>query len=93
MIRREGAPAVRVAGAEGVLYSGTSGSASSPKRNQVPTTMIDLSFEPNATFEQDLPPVYNGFIYVLDGSVQVGGDAIAPSQVGWIACLLRPESW
>jgi redox-sensitive bicupin YhaK (pirin superfamily) len=85
IIRREGAPAARLAGAEGVLYSGTSGSASSPTRNRVPTTMIDLSLEPNATFEQDLPPAYNGFFYVLDGSVQVGADAIAASQVGWLA--------
>ena len=44
-------------GCRAVLYSGTSGSASSPARNRVPTTMIDLSLEPNATFEQDLPPV------------------------------------
>jgi hypothetical protein len=85
IIRREGARAARLAGADGVLYSGTSGSASSPTRNRVPTTMIDLSLKANATFEQDLPPAYNGFFYVLDGSVQVGDDAIAASQVGWLA--------
>ncbi len=85
IIRREGAPAVRLVGAEGVLYSGTSGSACSPTRNRVPTTMIDLSLKPNTTFEQELPPKYNGFFYVLDGSVQVGGDTIASSQVGWLA--------
>jgi redox-sensitive bicupin YhaK (pirin superfamily) len=85
IIRREAAPVVRLAGAEAVLYSGTSGSASSPTRNRVPATMIDLSIEPNATFEQDLPPAYTGFLYVLHGSVQVGGDPIAASQVGWLA--------
>jgi quercetin 2,3-dioxygenase len=85
IIRRDAGPVVRLAGAEAVLYSGTSGSASSPTRNRVPTTMIDLSLEPNATFEQDLPPAYNGFFYVLDGSVRVNGDAIAASQVGWLA--------
>jgi quercetin 2,3-dioxygenase len=85
IIRRSTVPVVRLAGAEGVLYSGTSGSASSPTRNRVPTTMIDLSLKPDATFEQDLPPTYNGFFYVLDGSVQVGGDAIASSQVAWLA--------
>jgi redox-sensitive bicupin YhaK (pirin superfamily) len=85
IIRRSAVPVVRLAGAEAVLYSGTSGSASSPTRNRVPTTMIDLSLEPNATFEQDLPPAYNGFFYVLNGSVQVGGDPIAASQVGWLA--------
>jgi redox-sensitive bicupin YhaK (pirin superfamily) len=85
IIRREAVPVVRLAGAEAVLYSGTSGSASSPTRNRVPTTMIDLSLEPNVTFEQDLPPAYNGFLYVLDGSVKVGGDPVAASQVGWLA--------
>jgi quercetin 2,3-dioxygenase len=84
IIRREAVPVVRLAGAEAVLYSGTSGSASSPTRNRVPTTMIDLSLEPNAAFGQDLPPAYNGFFYVLEGSVQVGGDPIAASQVGWL---------
>ena len=85
IIRRNAVPVVRLPGAEAVLYSGTSGSASSPTRNRVPTTMIDLSLEPDATFEQDLPPAYNGFFYVIDGSVQVGGDPIAASQVGWLA--------
>jgi redox-sensitive bicupin YhaK (pirin superfamily) len=85
IIRREAVPVVRPADAEAVLYSGTSGSASSPTRNRVPITMIDLSLDPNATFEQDLRPAYNGFFYVLDGSVQVGGDLIAASQVGWLA--------
>jgi hypothetical protein len=47
--------------------------------------MIDLSLEPNATFEQGLPPAYNGFFCVLEGSVQVGGDPIAAGQVGWLA--------
>jgi hypothetical protein len=85
IIRRDAVPVVRLSGAEAVLYSGTSGSASSPTHNRVPTTMIDLSFKPNAAFEQDLPPAYNGFFYVLSGSVQVGEDAVAAGQVGWLA--------
>jgi hypothetical protein len=47
--------------------------------------MIDLSLKPNATFDQDLRPAYNGFFCVLDGSIQVDGDAIAAGQVGWLA--------
>ena len=85
IIRRNAAPVVRLSGAEAVLYSGSSGSATSPTRNRVPTTMIEMSLEPNATFEQDLPPGYNGFFYVLDGSVQVGGEPIEANQVGWLA--------
>jgi quercetin 2,3-dioxygenase len=85
IIRGEGAPAVHLSGLEAVLYSGTSGSASSPTRNRVPTTMIDLSLEPNARFEHELPHAYNGFIYVLDGSVQVGSVTVTARQVGWLA--------
>jgi quercetin 2,3-dioxygenase len=85
IIRSDAVPVVHRGDAEARLYSGTSGSASSPTRNRVPTTMIDLSLEPNARFEQDLPPAYNGFIYMLDGSVRIGGDVLAASQVGWIA--------
>jgi quercetin 2,3-dioxygenase len=85
IIHRNAAPVIRLAGAEAVLYSGTSGPAIPTTRSRVPTTMIDLSLEPNATFEQDLPPAFNGFFYVLDGGVQVAGDAIASSQVGWLA--------
>jgi redox-sensitive bicupin YhaK (pirin superfamily) len=91
IIRREAAPVVRLADAEAVLYSGTSGSVSSPTHNRVPATMIDLSMEPNATFEQDLPPSYNGFFYVLDGGVQVGGDPVAAGHVGWLAPSSSPE--
>jgi hypothetical protein len=57
-------------------------------RQRLPLTLFTgsaQSLEPNATFEQDLPPAYNGFFYVLDGSVQVGGEPIEANQVGWLA--------
>jgi redox-sensitive bicupin YhaK (pirin superfamily) len=84
IIRRDAVPVVRLAGAEAALYGGTSGPTNSPTRNRLPTTMIDLSLESNATFEHDLAPAYNGFFYVLNGSVQVAGDPIAAGQVGWL---------
>jgi redox-sensitive bicupin YhaK (pirin superfamily) len=73
ILRRGEVPVVRRAGAEAVLYRGA------------PVTIIDLSLEPRATFHHDLPSSYNGFFYVLDGTVQIGGDAIAAGQVGWLA--------
>ena len=41
---------------------------------------------PNATFEQDLPASYNGFLLVLEGSAQVGADGtvLKPNEVGWL---------
>lgn len=78
-------PVVRGPGAEARLYSGTSGSATSATANRVPVTMLDLKLEPNARFRQDLPGSYNGFFYVLEGAVGVGGDTIVAGQTGWFA--------
>ncbi|WP_165837154.1 pirin family protein [Phenylobacterium hankyongense] len=85
IIPRDQAPVVRGPGAEARLYSGTSGRAASATANRVPVTMIDLKLEPNASFRQDLPGSYNGFVYVLEGAVRVGGETIAAGQTGWFA--------
>jgi quercetin 2,3-dioxygenase len=84
VVRRSEAPIVRAPGVEGRLYSGASGAARSATRNRVPVTMLDLKLEPAATFEQPLPATYNGFIYVLEGGVRIGQDALRAGQVGWL---------
>ena len=83
IISRDKAPVVRGPGAEARLYSGASGGAASTTANRVPVTMIDLKLEPKATFQQDLPASYNGFFYVLEGAVRVGGEMIVAGQTGW----------
>ena len=85
IVRRDAAPVVRTAGARARLYSGASGSLRSPTRNRVPVTMIDLTLDSGASFAQDLPSDYNGFFYVLAGSVRSGAATVAPGQVGWFA--------
>ncbi len=83
IISRDQATVVRGPGAEARLYSGASGGATSTTANRVPVTMIDLKLEPKATFQQDLPASYNGFFYVLEGAVRVGGETIVAGQTGW----------
>jgi quercetin 2,3-dioxygenase len=85
IVRGDAVPVVRVAGAEARLYSGASGALRSSTRNRVPITMIDLALEPHAKFQQDLPSSYNGFVYVLEGSVQIDAARIAAGQLGWLA--------
>lgn len=85
VVRRNAAPVLRSPGVEARLYSGAVGSLRSPTRNHVPVTMLDLALQPQATFQQDLPRTYNGFIYVLEGSVRVGAAVVAAGQVGWLA--------
>jgi redox-sensitive bicupin YhaK (pirin superfamily) len=48
-------------------------------------TLVDFALDANATFEQELPLSYNGFVYVVDGSAGVsGGSLLKTGQVGWL---------
>jgi redox-sensitive bicupin YhaK (pirin superfamily) len=87
-IRRETMPVRREDGVEVRLYSGTSGALRSATRNRAPVTLADVRLRPGAAVEQDLPSSYNGFFYVLDGTVAVGEARLRAGQVGW---LDRPE--
>jgi redox-sensitive bicupin YhaK (pirin superfamily) len=85
VIRKGEAPVVRGPGVEARLYSGVSGSLRSPTRNRVPITMLDVALRPAATFRQELPGAYNGFAYVVEGSVRIGGHTLTAGQAGWFA--------
>jgi len=89
-IRLNSVPIRRMPGVEARLYSGISGNHHSTTRNHVPMTMVDIKMESGASFEQDVPTWYNGFVYVIDGCARLGADgaALRQGQVGW---LDRPE--
>jgi redox-sensitive bicupin YhaK (pirin superfamily) len=55
--------------------------------NYVPVTLVDIRLQPGARFEQELPDSYNGFLYVLEGDVDVGTQRtrLTAGQVGWLA--------
>jgi redox-sensitive bicupin YhaK (pirin superfamily) len=86
-IVRDAAPVRHEPGAEARVYSGRSGSARATTHNHVPVTFVDLHLEPDARFEQELPDSYNGFLYVLEGDVDVGPERtrLTTGQVGWLA--------
>jgi len=71
-------------GAEIQVYSGSSGELQSGTRNHVPVTMVEINLEPHASAEQDVPTSYNGFAFVIDGSVQIGDTVLNTGQVGWL---------
>jgi hypothetical protein len=85
MIRKTSAPVRTEPGAVARLYSGSTGGLRSTTENHAPVTLVDLTLDANAKFEQELPLSYNGFVYVLDGSVDVGGVSLLKTgQVGWL---------
>jgi hypothetical protein len=53
--------------------------------------MVDLRLEPAAAFQDELAATYNGFFYVLEGSVRVGEDVVNAGQVGWLAPAASPN--
>jgi quercetin 2,3-dioxygenase len=79
-------PVRREPGAEIRIYSGTSGSLQSATRNHVPVTLVEMVLKPGAVVEQEIPTSYNGFAFVVGGSVHIGEDAalVKTNQVGWL---------
>ncbi len=83
-INVDAVPVRRELGAEIQVYSGSSGGLHSGTRNHVPVIMVEINLEPHASAEQDIPTSYNGFAFVIDGSVQIGDTVLKTGQVGWL---------
>lgn len=86
-VTRDATPVRREPGVEALVYSGSSGGVHATTHNYVPVTMVDIRLQPGARFEQELPDTYNGFLYVLDGAVDVGVEqtSVTAGQVAWLA--------
>jgi redox-sensitive bicupin YhaK (pirin superfamily) len=78
-------PVRREPGVEIRIYSGGSGNRLSSTLNHVPVTVVEVTMDAHASFDQDIPASYNGFAYVIRGSVSTGEDAtlLEAGQVGW----------
>jgi redox-sensitive bicupin YhaK (pirin superfamily) len=46
--------------------------------------MTEITMDPHTSIEQELPTSYNGFAYLMNGSVQVGDAVLNRGQVGWL---------
>jgi redox-sensitive bicupin YhaK (pirin superfamily) len=78
-IRKEGNSEIR-------LYSGTSLGMTAPTQNETPATIVDFRLEAGYEVIQELPASYNGFIYVIEGSVEAGEERTVAGacQVAWL---------
>jgi len=77
-IKRDGGNEIRV-------YSGTSQGMTAPTINETPATIADFNLQAGYEAAQALPAGYNGFIYVIEGSVEVADATIGKYQVGWLS--------
>lgn len=82
----EHAPALNENGVHIKLYSGTLAGLTSPVQNHVPMVIADVAIDPGVTTTLDIPANFNTFLYVLDGSVEVGENkkGLNKYQVGWL---------
>jgi quercetin 2,3-dioxygenase len=83
-IHSDSIPVRHEPGAEIRVYSGSSRGVQSATRNRVPVTMVEINLEPHSSAEQEVPASYNGFAFVIDGSVQIGETVLNTGQVGWL---------
>ena len=84
VVHSDSIPVRHESGAEIRVYSGSSGSLRSGTRNYVPVTMVEINLERGASAEQEVPVSYNGFAFVIGGSVLIGETTLNTGQVGWL---------
>ena len=84
VVHSDSIPVRHESGAEIRVYSGSSGSLRSGTRNYVPVTMVEINLERGASAEQEVPVSYNGFAFVIAGSVLIGETTLNTGQVGWL---------
>jgi redox-sensitive bicupin YhaK (pirin superfamily) len=89
-IHADAIPVRREKGVEVRVYSGASGALRSGTPNHVPVTIVEITMSPHAEIDQEIPSSYNGFAFVIRGSVRIGEDSalVNAGQVGW---LDRPQ--
>jgi len=81
----EDAPTLKNEDREIRVYSGDSNGLHAPVQNHTAFTLVDITLKPGADVTQYLPAGYNGFIYVLEGTVL--NDAtrrVSEGESGWM---------
>lgn len=79
----EDVPALKAGDREIRVYSGESHGLHSPLRNRTPFSLVEYRLQGAAEAVQQIPASYNGFIYVLEGSVSVDGVSVKAGQSAW----------
>lgn len=80
-------PVRREAGAEVRVFSGASGNILSSTRNHTPVTMVEITLDPGAAVEQEVPAGFRAFVLPISGTGNVGTSqaAIATGEIAWLA--------
>lgn len=81
----ENVPKIKTDHLQILVYSGESNGLVSPLKNHTPLTLVDFKIKKGGKLTQEIPANFNGFIYVLDGAVEVGDKVVEAEQAGWLS--------
>jgi quercetin 2,3-dioxygenase len=85
-LRDEKVPHLTKDGVAVKVYSGTFAGLTSPLKNHTPMILAELTLKPNAKIDGSLPAHFSTFLYVIQGSAEVGSDhkSIGKDHVAWL---------
>jgi quercetin 2,3-dioxygenase len=68
------------------VYSGTFAGLTSPLKNHTRLILAEIKMNPNKKIEASLPSDFSSFVYVIEGSAEIGSDnkVITKDQVAWL---------
>ncbi|KMK69057.1 pirin family protein [Puniceibacterium sp. IMCC21224] len=73
-------------GVEVRIFSGAHGDIVSTTLNHHPVTMLEVQVEIGGAFRYSFPATENAFVYVLEGTIEIGSahSLLKTSQLGWL---------
>jgi len=79
-------PKKSLEGVELKLYSGSLAGITSPVKNHVPVIIADIQLQPETSYTFNLPATFATFLYLLEGSLQIGEERkiLEQNEVGWL---------
>jgi len=78
-------PVRRLPGVAVRVYAGSSGDVVRPHGSHWPMMLVDVEMAAGRRFEQEIPPNFRGFLYVLKGTAEIGSDRrkLTAPEVAW----------
>ncbi len=74
---------VRGEGWEARVYAGRQGEVAAAHGSTYPMGLVMIAAEAGAAVQLEIPADERAFLYVIEGSGEIGGSAIVAGQVGW----------
>lgn len=85
-LSNEQVPKKKENGMEVKVYSGSLAGLTSPLKNHVPVIIADVRLQTGANATLQLPAAYNTFLYMVEGSLEAGGNSktLHAGQAAWL---------